>query len=298
MGARQKLPLAARLQHAGIYLHNGRVGDDDAVFRALADPTRRVLLDRLRERNGQTLGELCGPLEMARQSATQHLGVLQAANLISTVRRGREKLHYLNPVPLWTIQERWIDKFEQPRLRALSTVKQRAEEGMMAERPSYVYITYIESSPERVWDALTDPQLTAEYWGHGNVSDWHVGSRWEHRRVDGSGIADVIGTVLESAPPRRLTMTFDAPGNTPGDTPVEGSSRVTFEIEPYHEIVRLTVTHQNLADGDALEAVSAGWPAVCANLKSLLETGHVLPRAPWEMHAELRAAQMARNDPR
>ena len=144
-----------------------------------------------------------------------------------------------------------------------------------------------------VWEALTDPDLTAQYWGHSNISDWQVGSPWEHRRVDGSGIADVVGTVLESVPPRRLTMTFDAPGQAPR----EGPSKVTFDIEPYHEIVRLTVTHENLADGDALEAVSAGWPAVCANLKSLLETGHVLPRAPWEMHAELRAAQMARNDP-
>jgi hypothetical protein len=88
-------------------------------------------------------------------------------------------------------------------------------------------------------------------------------------------------------------VTFDAPG----DAPAGGPSKVTFDIEPYHEIVRLTVTHENLVS-DALEAVSAGWPAVCANLKSLLETGHVLPRAPWEMHAELRAAQMTRNDPR
>ena len=282
------------MHYAGKYLHNVRVRDDDAVFRALADPTRRALLDRLRERNGQTLGELCGPVEMARQSATQHLSVLEAANLITTVRRGREKLHYLNPVPLWTIQERWIEKFERSRLRALSAVKQRAEEGTMADRPSYVYVTYIESSPERVWEALTDPDLTAQYWGHSNVSDWQAGSSWEHRRVDGSGIADVTGTVLESVPPRRLTMTFGAPG----DTPAQGPSKVTFDIEPYHEIVRLTVTHENLADDDALGAVSAGWPAVCANLKSLLETGHVLPRAPWEMHAELRAAQMARNDPR
>jgi DNA-binding transcriptional ArsR family regulator len=107
---------------------------DDALFRALADPTRRALLDRLRERNGQTLGELCEPLAMARQSATQHLGVLEAANLISTVRKGREKLHYLNPVPLWAIQERWIGKFEQPRLQALSAIKHRAEEGTMAGR--------------------------------------------------------------------------------------------------------------------------------------------------------------------
>jgi uncharacterized protein YndB with AHSA1/START domain/8-oxo-dGTP pyrophosphatase MutT (NUDIX family)/DNA-binding transcriptional ArsR family regulator len=268
------------------------VDNDDAVFKALADPTRRAVLDRLRERNGQTLGELCGPLEMARQSATQHLGVLETANLISTVRRGREKLHYLNPVPLWDIQDRWIEKFERPRLRALSAIKQQAEEDTMADRPSYVYVTYIESSPERVWEALTDPGMTGEYWGHSNVSDWQAGSPWEHRRTDGSGIADVTGTVLDSVAPRRLTMTFDAPGGTaPG-----GPSTVTFDIEPYHEIVRLTVTHENLADDEAFEAASAGWPSVCANLKSLLETGHVLPRAPWEMHAELRAAQMARND--
>jgi uncharacterized protein YndB with AHSA1/START domain/DNA-binding transcriptional ArsR family regulator len=282
------------MTYAGNHLHNGGVDDDDAVFRALADPTRRALLDRLRERNGQALGELCEPLAMARQSATQHLGVLEAANLITAVRQGREKLHYLNPVPLWTIGERWIGKFEPPRLRALSAIKQQAEEGTMAGRPRYVYVTYIESSPERVWKALTDPDLTAEYWGHSNVSDWQAGSSWEHRRVDGSGIADVTGTVLESVPPLRLTMTFDAPGGTPAEVP----TKVTFDIEPYHEIVRLTVTHENLADDDDLEAVSAGWPAVCANLKSLLETGHVLPRAPWQMHAELRAAQMARNDPR
>lgn len=269
------------------------MADGDAVFRALADPTRRLLLDRLRERNGQTLGELCEPLAMARQSATQHLDVLEAANLVATVRRGREKLHYLNPVPLWAIQERWIEKFEPPRLRTLSAIKRRAEENPMDDRPSYVYVTYIESSPERVWDALTDSELTAQYWGHSNVSDWQAGSGWEHRRVDGSEIADVVGTVLESTPPRRLSLTFDPPG----ESPPGGPSRVTFDIQPYHEIVRLTVRHENLPDQEALEAVSVGWPAVFANLKSLLETGHVLPRAPWEMHAELRAGQMARNDP-
>src|SRR5215210_7234122 len=136
--------------------------DEDAVFRALADPTRRLLLDRLRERNGQTLGELCRELGMARQSATQHLSVLEAANLVSTVRRGREKLHYLNPVPLHEIQERWIDNFERPRLRALSELKRRAED----DRPSFVYTVYIESTPDKVWHALTDPELTAAYWGH------------------------------------------------------------------------------------------------------------------------------------
>jgi uncharacterized protein YndB with AHSA1/START domain/DNA-binding transcriptional ArsR family regulator len=268
--------------------------DADKVFKALADPTRRYLLDRLRQRNGQTLGELCAHVEMARQSATQHLDVLEAASLVTTVRRGREKLHYLNPVPIHDIQERWIDKFERPRLRALSTIRRRAEERDMVSKPTFVYVTYIQSTPEAVWRALTDADLTAEYWGHSNVSDWHVGSRWEHQRTDGSGVADGVGTVLETDPPKRLVITFGAPG----EEPPEGPSRVAFEIEPYGDIVRLTVTHENLADQAEYEAASAGWPAVLANLKSLLETGHVLPQAPWEMHAELRASQMARNDPR
>jgi uncharacterized protein YndB with AHSA1/START domain/DNA-binding transcriptional ArsR family regulator len=280
-----------------------QASDDDVVFRALGDPTRRALLDRLRERNGQTLGELCGPLDMARQSATQHLGVLEAANLITTVRRGREKLHYLNPVPLWDIERRWIGRFERPRLAALAAIKDQAEhrehpehqEETMADgtsRPSYVYVTYIESSPERVWQALTDADLTAQFWGHSNQSDWQPGSTWEHVRVDGSGIADVVGTVIEAVPPERLVLTFDAPG----ETPAGGPSEVTFEIEKYHDIVRLTVRHENLADQESLDAVSAGWPAVFANLKSLLETGHVLPNPPWEMYADLRAAQMAKQD--
>jgi uncharacterized protein YndB with AHSA1/START domain/DNA-binding transcriptional ArsR family regulator len=264
----------------------------DRVFKALADPTRRQLLDRLHERNGQTLSELCEQLDMARQSVTQHVGVLEAAGLVSSIRRGREKLHYLNPVPLHQIQERWIDKFEEPRLRALSRVKRRAEERVMA-RPTFVYVTYIQSTPEQVWHALTDADLTGEYWGHRNVADWSAGSVWEHRRTDGSGIADVVGTVLEATPPTRLVLTFAGPAQVPAG----GPSTVTFTIEPYVDIVRLTVIHENLADHTDFEAASAGWPAVLANLKSLLETGQVLPQAPWEMHAELRAAQLARHDP-
>jgi uncharacterized protein YndB with AHSA1/START domain/DNA-binding transcriptional ArsR family regulator len=260
-------------------------GDVDAVFRALADPTRRYLLDSLHEHNGQTLGELCEHLEMTRQSATQHLALLEAANLISVVRQGRRKMHYLNPVPLHEIQERWIDKFERPRLRALAAVRRRAEEHDVPDQPTFVYVTYIESTAQRVWDALTDPGLTAAYWGHSNVSDWQPGSPWEHRRTDGSGIADVVGTVLEADPPRRLVMTFGGPADEP--------SRVRFDIEPHADIVRLTVTHEGLADAADHAAASAGWPAVLANLKSLLETGHVLPQAPWEMHEQLRAEQMA-----
>ena len=155
----------------------------------------------------------------------------------------------------------------------------------MTAPPTYVYVTYIKATPEQVWHALTDADLTARYWGHSNVSDWQPGSTWQHVRPDGSGIADVTGTVIEALPPERLVLTFPDP------------TRVTFTIEPYQDIVRLTVRHEGIPTEADLEAVSAGWPAVMANLKSLLETGEVLPQAPWEMHAELRDAQMAANDP-
>ena len=259
--------------------------DPTLVFKALADPSRRHLLDRLHQRNGQTLGQLCGSLAMARQSASQHLAVLEAADLVTAVRHGREKLHYLNPVPLHEISERWIDKFESPRLRALSAVASAAEEQAMSEKPTYVYVTYIAATPEAVWHALTDADLTAAYWGHSNVSDWQPGSTWEHVRTDGSGVVDVVGTVLAADPPRELVMTFGGEGDVP--------SEVTFTIERHEEIVRLTVRHEKLPTPGDVEAVSAGWPAVMANLKSLLETGHVLPQSPWEMHADLRARQMA-----
>jgi uncharacterized protein YndB with AHSA1/START domain len=120
------------------------------------------------------------------------------------------------------------------------------------------------------------------------VSDWQPGSRWEHLRTDGSGIADVVGEVIEAAPPRRLVLTFAGPDEA-GQPSV-----VRFDIEAHNDIVRLTVTHEDLADASDYEAASAGWAAVISNLKSLLETGHVLPQAPWEMHAELRAERMSR----
>jgi uncharacterized protein YndB with AHSA1/START domain/DNA-binding transcriptional ArsR family regulator len=280
------------------------VVDLTPVFKALADPTRRHVLDLLRERTGQTLGELCGGLSMTRQSASQHLAVLEAANLVSTSWRGREKLHHLNPVPLHEVEERWIRTFDRPRLSALSAIRHAAEEQAMSQQamsqqemsqhemsepptPDYVYVTYIRATPEQVWHALTDADLTGRFWGHRNESDWQPGSGWEHVRTDGSGIADVTGTVLEASPPERLVLTFAGSA----DRPVR-PSRVTFTVERYEDIVRLTVTHQDIPSGADRSAAAAGWPAVLANLKSLLETGEVLPQAPWEMHAELRAAQL------
>lgn len=256
------------------------------VFKALADPTRRLLLDRLRQRSGQTLTELCEQLAMARQSATQHLDILQRANLVTVVRRGRERLHYLNPVPIHEIEERWISSFDRPRLDAISIIKHTAEENAMTEStttttvPTYVYVTYIKAGAEQVWQALTDAELTARFWGHANVSDWQPGSTWEHRRVDGSGAIDVVGKVIESEPPTRLVITFE---DSLDVQPPREPSVVTFLVEPHEDIVRLTVTHENLPNTEMLAGISSGWPAVLANLKSLLETGDVLPQAPWEM---------------
>ena len=136
----------------------------DEVFRALADPSRRRLLDRLNRRNGQTLRELCAGLDMARQSVSKHLAVLEAANLVTTVRRGREKLHYLNAAPISEIAERWINRYDQQRVDALADLKQ-ALEGTAVDKPEFVYTTYISTTPERLWQALTDPAFTRRYWG-------------------------------------------------------------------------------------------------------------------------------------
>jgi uncharacterized protein YndB with AHSA1/START domain/DNA-binding transcriptional ArsR family regulator len=256
----------------------------DLIFKALADSTRRLLLDRLREHNGQTLRELCEHLDMARQSATQHLDILERANLVTVVRRGRERLHYLNPVPIHEIEQRWISGFDKPRLQAISAIKNQAEEYAMSNGPTsvptYVYVTYIRASAEEVWQALTDADLTARYWGHANISDWQPGSTWEHQRVDGSGVVDVVGRVIETEPPTRLVITFD---DAPRAEAPREPSVVTFLVEPHQDIVRLTVTHENLANQAMFRGISQGWPAVLANLKSLLETGDVLPQAPWEM---------------
>ncbi|SDP82374.1 Activator of Hsp90 ATPase homolog 1-like protein [Arthrobacter sp. ok909] len=148
---------------------------------------------------------------MARQSVTQHLGILEDANLVAVVHRGRQRLHDLNPMPLQEIQERWISKFERPRLDAVSAIKKRAEETAMTKHPDHVYVTYIRASAETVWDALTSEELTAQFWGHSNVSTWEPGQPWKHVRTDGSGIADVTGRVVESERPTSLAITFEDP---------------------------------------------------------------------------------------
>ena len=148
----------------------------DEVFRALADPSRRRLLDSLNARNGQSLRELCAGLDMARQSVSKHLAVLEAANLVTTVRRGREKLHYLNAAPINDIAERWITRYDRPRVHALADLKRALEDTTM-DKPEFVYTTYIQTTPERLWQALTEPAFTERYWGTTFESDWRRGRR-------------------------------------------------------------------------------------------------------------------------
>src|SRR5439155_23227770 len=122
---------------------------------------------------------------------------------------------------------------------------------------------------------LLDAKLTAQYWQHENVSDWKPGSRWEHRRGGKNGPLDLVGKVVESVPPKRLVITWAFPAD---ESRPEKHSRVTFEIEPYRGVVRLTVTHDQLEPGsDMLEGITKGWPKVLSSLKSLLEVGQALP---------------------
>jgi DNA-binding transcriptional ArsR family regulator len=257
------------------------------VFKALADPSRRQLLDRLNARNGQNLRELSDGLDMARQSVSKHLAILEAANLVTTVRQGREKLHYLNAAPINEIAERWINRYDQERVRALSDLK-RALEEMPMEKPEFVYTTYIRTTPERLWQALTEPSFTRRWWQTTFETEWTAGSPmvWDN---NGIIIADPEQIVLESNPFSRLAYTWHTftPEFTErmGDELVaklssERRSRVSFDIEPVGEMVKLTVVHDDFEPGStAATMVRNGWPMLLSSLKTLLETGEPLASA-------------------
>jgi DNA-binding transcriptional ArsR family regulator/uncharacterized protein YndB with AHSA1/START domain len=262
-------------------------GEMDDVFKALADPSRRMLLDSLNAHNGQTLRQLCAGLDMARQSVSKHLAVLEAAGLVTAVRRGREKLHYLNAAPISDIAERWISRYDQPRVDALADLKKALEETEV-EAPSFVYTTYIRTTPERLWQGLTDPAFTQRYWQTELHTDWAKGSpvTWNNHGVL---ISDPESVVLESDPYRRLsytwhTMTPELAEKFGWDQEFQAKlagerrSKVTFDIEPATQGVKLTVIHDGFEPGSTvLEMVSVGWPDVISSLKTLLETGEPLP---------------------
>ncbi len=243
----------------------------DEVFRALADPSRRTLLDALFERDGQTLSALEARLPMTRFGVMKHLKVLEGASLVTTKRRGREKLHFLNPVPIRLVHDRWVSKYAAPWAAALSDLKQdiETEENAMEK----VFEIYIKTTPERLWEAIVDPEMRQKYnFGVGVDSDWTPGSRYESVHPQ-AGIAIAEGENLEVEPPRRLVQSFTALW---GDqVKAEGTSRVTWEIEPVGSSCRLRVTHDRLREG-ANDELYGGWPMILSGLKTLLESGELL----------------------
>lgn len=268
----------------------------DDIFRALADPTRRNLLDELFKDDGQALSTLEARLPMTRFGVMKHLKVLEEAGLVVTKRRGREKLHFLNPVPIRLVHDRWVSKYAEPWTAALSDLKQTLEDKKMEK----VFEIYIKTTPERLWQAITSPEMRSKYnFGLWVTSDWTAGSSFQgvvpasspapsiaaqkapHAvpHLDDMPTKKEAGTMilegenLEVDPPRRLVQSFRAMWGE--DVKSEGTSRVTWEIEPVGDSCRLTVTHDQLREG-ANNQLYGGWPMILSGLKTLLETGELL----------------------
>ena len=240
----------------------------DPVFKALADPTRRALLDELFVRDGQTLVSLTARHDMTRIAVAKHLKILEEAGLVVTRRRGREKLHFLNPVPIRLVHDRWVTKYTEQWAAGLAGLKRELEQEM--ER---VFEIYIRTTPERLWAAITDPVIRAKYhFGASIESDWSEGSAY--RLAHPAAERPIVeGENLVVDPPRRLVQSMRALWGPAAEA--AGTSRVTWEIEPVGDSCRLTVVHDQLPP-DAASEVYGGWPMVLSGLKTWLETGETL----------------------
>jgi DNA-binding transcriptional ArsR family regulator/uncharacterized protein YndB with AHSA1/START domain len=240
----------------------------DEIFKALADPTRRELLDELYRQDGQTLSALEERFSMTRFGVMKHLRLLEEAGLVVTRRRGREKLHFLNPVPIRLIHDRWVSKYAEPWAAALSNLKHRLETPM-----EKIFEIYIRTTPERLWEAITDPDIRSKYnFGAGVISDWTPGSHF----TMGHPAAQIQlgeGENLEVDPPRRLVQSMVALWGD--DVKAEGPTRITWEIEPVGDSCHLVVTHDQLREG-ANAQLYGGWPMILSGLKTWLESGELL----------------------
>jgi uncharacterized protein YndB with AHSA1/START domain/DNA-binding transcriptional ArsR family regulator len=241
----------------------------DAVFKALSDPTRRQLLDTLRDRGGLTLTQLEEGLGMTRFGVMKHLKVLEVANLVVTRRDGRFKHHYLNALPLQEVADRWMAPYAKPLARMVLNLKNALEEpALMADKPDFVFETYIRTTPKALWDALINPEMTQQYYYASRVSaDLKPGGKITYVAPDGS--INLDGEVIEVVPEKKLVTTFVAPWAPEGEP-----TRVMFEIEPLGEAVKLRLTHYDYEKAKA--GIDTGWPVVIAGLKTLLETGKPL----------------------
>jgi uncharacterized protein YndB with AHSA1/START domain/DNA-binding transcriptional ArsR family regulator len=240
----------------------------DAIFKALSDPTRRALLDSLRDKGGQTLTELEQGLGMTRFGVMKHLGVLEDAGLIVTRRDGRFKYHYLNALPIQEVADRWMAPYAKPLARFALNLKNDLEgRPSMADKPDFILATYIRTTPKALWAALTQPEYTRQYYYGTDVdADLRVGGRFSYSR---GGEMSLDGEILEIEPERKLVHTFKALWAPEGQ-----DTRVMFEIEQMGDTCKLTVTHFDAAK--AMAGVEDGWPMILAGLKTVLETGKAL----------------------
>jgi DNA-binding transcriptional ArsR family regulator len=240
----------------------------DEVFKALADPTRRDLLDELFRQDGQTLGMLEEKFSMTRFGVMKHLKQLEEAGLVVTRRRGREKLHFLNPVPIRLIHDRWVSKYSEPWVAGLSEIKDRLERQM-----EKVYEVFIKTTPEQLWDAIVNPEIRAKYnFGAACNSEWKVGSPISVD-VEKHCLHLGEGEVLEVDPPRRLVHTMACLWDD--DVRAEGMTRVTWEVEEVGDSCHLTLTHDQMREG-ANSQIFGGWPMILSGLKTWLESGELL----------------------
>src|SRR6202022_1607668 len=241
----------------------------ESVFKALADPSRRKLLDLLFERDAQTLTELVGSLPaMTRFGVMKHLHLLEKAGLVTTRRAGREKLHYLNAVPIRLVHDRWVSKYAEPWAATLSGLKNTLEATM-----EKVFEIYIKTTPERLWEGITDREIRSKYqWDSQVSSTWKPGSHFEMRNGDRSLLLGE-GENLVVEPPRRLVQSMVALWGE--DVRSEGTTRISWEIEPVGDSCRLTVTHDQWREG-ANGQLYGGWPMILSGLKTWLETGELL----------------------
>ena len=240
----------------------------EEVFRALGDATRRALLDALLEDDGQALGALAARHDMTRPAVAKHLRILEDAGLVVTRRRGRQKLHYLNVIPIRQVHDRWVTKYTEGWAAGLTRLQRELEQPM-----EKIFEIYIRTTPEQLWHAITDPELRARYhFGAAVHSDWTPGSTYtlEH---PGAPAPLAEGENLVVDPPHRLVQSMRTTWSPQAEQ--QGTSRVTWEIEPVGDSCKLTVTHDQLA-ADAPPELYGGWPMVLSGLKTWLETGGTL----------------------
>lgn len=246
----------------------------DAIFKALSDETRRLLLDRLRQRDGQSLTELEAATGLTRFGVMKHLKVLEAAGLVLTHKVGRFKYHYLNGAPLQSLVDRWLEPLtQQPLARAMLDLKAELERNTHMStnaKPSFMMETFIRATPDQVWEALTSPDISRQYMFKGTSfhSSLRKNDPYEYRTEDGRAM--VFGNVLDIVPGQRLELSYRAAWMAPDVR----TSRVVHEIAAMGDLVKLTISHYDLPEGH--EGLKEAWAMIAASLKSLLETGRAL----------------------